>query len=102
MKYFDAHTHVNFVAFKDDMEAAIQRATDAGVGMNVVGAQFDTSKNSVELAEKHDSVYATIGLHPIHTGKSYHDEKELGEGGKAFTQHILTPGGVSEGTSNQR
>ena len=24
-------------------------------------------------------------MHPIHTGKSYHDEKELGEGGKAFT-----------------
>ncbi len=85
MKYFDAHTHVNFVAFKDDMDAAIQRAVDAGVGMNVVGTQFDTSRNSVELAEKHEDVYATIGLHPIHTGKSYHDEKELGEGGKAFT-----------------
>lgn len=85
MKYFDAHTHVNFVAFKDDMEATIQRAADAGVAMNTVGTQFDTSKASVELAEKHENVYATIGLHPIHTGKSYHDEKELGEGGKAFT-----------------
>ncbi len=85
MKYFDAHTHVNFVAFKDDMEATIQRAADAGVSMNTVGTQFDTSKASVELAEKFENVYATIGLHPIHTGKSYHDEKELGEGGKAFT-----------------
>lgn len=85
MRYFDAHTHVNFVAFKDDMEATIQRAADAGVAMNTVGTQFDTSKASVELAEKFENVYATIGLHPIHTGKSYHDEKELGEGGKAFT-----------------
>lgn len=85
MKYFDAHTHVNFAAFKDDVDATIQRAADAGVGMNVVGTQFDTSKHCVETAEKHDDVYATIGLHPIHTGKSYHDEKELGEGGKAFT-----------------
>jgi TatD DNase family protein len=85
VKYFDAHTHVNFAAFKDDMDAAIQRATDAGVGMNVVGTQFDTSKSCVETAEKYENVYATIGLHPIHTGKSYHDEKELGEGGKAFT-----------------
>jgi TatD DNase family protein len=85
MKYFDAHTHVNFAAFKDDMDAAIERALDAGVGMNVVGTQFDTSKSCVETAEKYDNVYATIGLHPIHTGKSYHDEKELGEGGKAFT-----------------
>lgn len=85
MKYFDAHTHVNFAAFKDDMDAAIGRAREAGVGMNVVGTQYDTSKACVETAEKYDDVYATIGLHPIHTGKSYHDEKELGEGGKAFT-----------------
>ena len=32
-----------------------------------------------------EGVYAIIGLHPIHTGVSYHDEKELGEGGKEFT-----------------
>ncbi|MEK7134036.1 MAG: TatD family hydrolase [Patescibacteria group bacterium] len=85
MKYFDAHTHVNFVAYKDDREATILRAKDAGVGMNVVGTQFDTSRAAVALAEKYDNVYATIGLHPIHTSKSYHDEKELGEGGKEFT-----------------
>lgn len=85
MKYFDAHTHVNFIAFKDDMDAAIKRASDAGVGMNTVGTQFDTSKEAVAIAEKYDNVWATVGLHPIHTGKSYHDEKELGEGGKAFT-----------------
>ncbi|MEK7155293.1 MAG: TatD family hydrolase [Patescibacteria group bacterium] len=85
MRYFDAHTHVNFVAFKDDNEAAIQRAAEADVAMNTVGTQFDTSKDAVAIAEKYENVYATIGLHPIHTAKSYHDEKELGEGGKAFT-----------------
>ena len=85
MKYFDAHTHVNFVAYNDDREATILRAKDAGVGMNVVGTQLDTSKASVALAEKYDNVWATIGLHPVHTAKSYHDVKELGEGGKEFT-----------------
>ena len=85
MKYFDAHTHTNFVAYNDDREATILRAKDAGVGMNVVGTQLDTSKAAVALAEKYDNVFATIGLHPIHTSKSYHDEKELGEGGKEFT-----------------
>lgn len=85
MKYFDAHTHVNFVAYKDDREETIARAKEAGVGMNVVGTQLDTSKDAVALAESHDMVWATIGLHPIHTAKSYHDEKELGEGGKEFT-----------------
>jgi TatD DNase family protein len=85
MKYFDAHTHVNFVAFNDDVDAVMRRAKDADVGMNIVGTQFDTSSSAVALAEKHDHAWATIGLHPIHTGRSYHDEKELGEGGKAFT-----------------
>jgi len=85
MKFFDAHTHINFVAYKDDREEVITRAKDAEVGMNVVGTQFDTSKDAVDLAEKYDTVWATIGLHPIHTSKSYHDEKELGEGGKEFT-----------------
>ena len=85
MKYFDAHTHVNFVAYDEDREETIRRAADAGVGMNCVGTQFDTSKSAVDLARKYENVWATIGLHPIHTSKSYHDEKELGEGGKEFT-----------------
>ncbi|NBV76960.1 TatD family deoxyribonuclease [bacterium] len=85
MKYFDAHTHTNFVAYNDDRDAVMQRAHDAGVGMNIVGTQYDTSLSAVELARKWDNAWATIGLHPIHTSKSYHDEKELGEGGKEFT-----------------
>ena len=78
-KYFDAHCHVNFAAYKDDREAVILRARDAGVGMNVVGTQRDTSAAAVKLAEKYEHVHATIGLHPVHTTKSYHDPKELDE-----------------------
>jgi TatD DNase family protein len=50
-----------------------------------VGTQFETSAAGVLLAEKFDDVYATIGLHPIHTSKSFHDTKELGPGNKEFT-----------------
>ncbi len=85
MNYYDCHTHVNFVAFKDDADATIERARNAGVGMILVGTQFDTSLDAVQMAERHEDVYAAIGLHPIHSTKSYHDEKELGEGGKEFT-----------------
>ncbi len=53
--------------------------------MNVVGTQYDTSKAAVEVARAHEGVWATIGLHPIHTSKSYHDAQELGEGNKEFT-----------------
>lgn len=85
MDFYDCHTHVNFVAFKDDADATIKRAQNAGVGMILVGTQFDTSTDAVKTAEAYEDVYAAIGLHPIHSTKSYHDEKELGEGGKEFT-----------------
>ncbi len=83
--YIDIHGHLNFVAYDPDREEVIKRAQDAGVGMITVGTQMDTSKKAVELAEAHENMWAVIGLHPIHTSKSHHDEKELGEGGKEFT-----------------
>lgn len=85
-KYIDIHSHVNFTAFDHDRDEVIKRALDNKTWVINVGTQIDTSKNAVELAEKYDEgVYAIIGLHPIHTGASYHDEQELGEGGKEFT-----------------
>lgn len=89
MKYVDAHTHVNIAAFKDDWRDVIDRALQAGVGMINVGTQIDTAQKAVELAHEYEEgVYACVGLHPVHTSKSYHDEKELGKehaDGKGFT-----------------
>lgn len=86
MKYFDAHAHVQFAAYDADREEVMARAKDAEVGMNLVGTQIDTSRAAVEMAETYKGdVYASVALHPVHTSKSYHDTKELGGEGKAFT-----------------
>lgn len=78
-KFFDAHTHTQFAAFNDDADAVIKRALDNDVWLINVGTQKDTSDKAIEFAEKYgDGVYATAGLHPIHTEKSYHDPQELG------------------------
>lgn len=85
-KYIDIHAHVNFKAFDEDRDAVIRRALDAGTAVINVGTQIDTSRKAIEMAHQYDDgVYAIIGLHPIHTGASFHDIKELGEEGKAFT-----------------
>ena len=85
-KYIDIHAHVNFKVFDEDRDAVIARALDNDTWLINVGTQIDTSKKTIELAHKYDEgVYATIGLHPIHTHPSFHDEEELGEEGKAFT-----------------
>ncbi len=85
MKYIDIHSHVNFKAFDEDRDEVMARAQEAETIVINVGTQIDTSRYAVEMAHKYEHVYAIIGLHPIHTGASYHDEKELGEGGKEFT-----------------
>jgi len=85
-KYIDIHSHVNFKAFDEDRDLVIRRALDGGTWVINVGTQIDTSRIAVEIANQYQSgVYAIIGLHPIHTGASYHDEKELGAGGIEFT-----------------
>jgi len=85
-KYIDIHSHVNFKAFDEDRDAVIERAFENDTWIINVGTQVDTSKNAIALAHKYKvGVYAIIGLHPIHTGASYHDKQELGEEGGEFT-----------------
>ena len=87
VKYFDAHTHVQFKAFANDCREVINRAAENGVGMVLVGTQKDTSQGAVELAREYENVYAAVALHPIHTSASYHDAEELGDSpeAKGFT-----------------
>ena len=85
-KYIDIHSHVNFKAFDEDRKETLERALEQDTWVINVGTQVDTSRKAVEMANQYQQgVYAIIGLHPIHTGASFHDEKELGEGGAEFT-----------------
>lgn len=82
-KLIDVHTHTQFAAYEDSDEV-IKRALADKIWLINVGTQQDTSKAAVDLANKYEEgVYAAIGLHPIHTDRSYHDSKELGEGDSA-------------------
>lgn len=83
--FFDAHTHVQFSGFDADREKVLARAREAGVWMVNVGTQINTSRAAIELAERHaaagdNSIFAAVGLHPVHTDRSFHDAQELGGG----------------------
>lgn len=85
-KYIDIHAHTNFIAFDGDRDAVIQRALEDDTWVINIGTQYDTSKKAVEMTNEYaEGVYACIGLHPIHTGVSYHDVSELGDEGQEFT-----------------
>ena len=86
MKYIDTHGHVNINAFADDYKEVLAKCQEEEVAVINVGTQQDTSKRAVEIAEEYDDgVYAIIGLHPVHTSKSFHDKQELGENMQEFT-----------------
>lgn len=49
------------------MEEVIKRTQEKGVGMITIGTQTSTSKEAIEVAEKYDGLWCTVGLHPSHT-----------------------------------
>lgn len=66
----DVHCHLNFHSFKDDYEAVIERARNAGVEKIInVGTKIDSSKWAIALAEKYENLYAIVGIHPHHADK---------------------------------
>lgn len=83
---FDTHAHLNFNAFKDDVDEIIRRSLDGGMEIINVGSQYATSKRAVEIAEKYsEGVYAAIGLHPIHASEevfNYEKYRELAKSSK--------------------
>lgn len=61
----DSHSHLNDEAFKDDVEEVIAQAQDSGVThILVLGWDIESSKSAIALAEKHEGVYAAVGIHP--------------------------------------
>lgn len=78
MKYIDSHCHLNFATYQEDITEVVQRTEDASVAVVNIGTQQNTSVRAVELAEQYPHFWAIVGLHPIHTVKSFHDEDEIG------------------------
>ena len=70
----DTHCHLNFKAFRDDVDQVVQKAKKAGVGkMIVVGVDLKTSQRAIKLAQKYKSLYASVGIHPHHVSSLTHD-----------------------------
>ena len=61
---FDSHCHPQFPQYDTDREAMIQRAREAGISMICIGTDLVTSKQAIELAQQHQNIWATVGLHP--------------------------------------
>jgi TatD DNase family protein len=68
--FIDTHAHLFYPNFNGEVDQVIERANNAGVKFIIVpGTDLATSKKAIDLAEKYESVYAAVGVHP-------HDTKE--------------------------
>jgi len=64
MAIFDSHCHPQFPQYDADQDEMIKRNLEQGIFMIAVGANLETSKQAIELAQKHENIWATVGQHP--------------------------------------
>lgn len=70
----DTHAHLNDSQFESDLDDVITRAGSAGVERIIVcGYDMPSSRLAVDLADKHESIFATVGIHP-HDAKHFNNE----------------------------
>jgi TatD DNase family protein len=61
----DSHCHLDFPHFDNDRDHVLARAAQAGVTTILnPGTDLTSSRRAVALAERYDSVYAAVGIHP--------------------------------------
>jgi TatD DNase family protein len=79
MSLIDSHCHIDGEAFDSDRDDVVRRAREAGIEMMLtIGTgdpHADDFRKAVEVAEKYENVFASVGVHP-HDAKLYDDAAE--------------------------
>lgn len=72
---YDTHAHLNDTRFNDDRDAVIEKIRNSNVGLiNNIAFDIPSSLDSIELAEKYDFIYATVGVHPSDVNQMTEDD----------------------------
>lgn len=65
MRLFDSHAHYDDEKFDQDREEIIQKIYDSGVEKFIsAGYSLESSKRAIELADKYEFIYTTVGISP--------------------------------------
>lgn len=75
MKLVDTHCHIYGESYKDDLEEVLQRTGENLEFMVNIGYDLNSSQTAVSLADKHEFIYASVGVHPTDIS-GYSDEVE--------------------------
>jgi len=108
MMLIDTHAHLNFNAFKNDLDEVVRRSLAENVWVINVGTKYQTSKRAVEIAEKYEGNFAAIGLHPIYSTsglvkiKTDPEEGDFEAKGEDFTKEKYQELALSAGSGQAR
>jgi len=72
---FDSHCHLQFHQYDQDREDILLDCKNRGMGLVVVGCDAQSSEDAVRLADVHDNVWATVGIHPTDSAEQFDSKK---------------------------
>jgi TatD DNase family protein len=71
IEYFDSHCHLTDAAFREDREAVLLRASEAGVTRAVsIASDVADAHAALALARGRKGLWCTAGVHPHEAGKA--------------------------------
>jgi TatD DNase family protein len=77
VKYIDIHCHLDFKDYDADRSQILERMKEGEVGAITIGADLESSKRAVEIAETNENIWACIGVHPEEVSKGAFDTPEF-------------------------
>ncbi|MDR2875124.1 MAG: TatD family hydrolase [Methylobacillus sp.] len=74
----DSHCHLNFPEFTENMDAVLQAMREHGVGHALcIGVTLEKFPQVLAIAEAHQHIWATVGIHPDNEGVEEADVNRL-------------------------
>lgn len=72
----DSHTHLDDERFDYDRDIVISNLEENGINrVYNIGADIESSRTTVELANMYENIFAVVGVHP-HSASEYNDDIE--------------------------
>ena len=73
-RFFDTHCHLTDAAFREDREAVLRRASEAGVARLVtIASTVADAEEGAAFAHSRRGVWSTAGIHPHQAGEAAED-----------------------------
>lgn len=94
LNFVDTHCHLQFDKLAENLEQVIKDAKDVGVTRLIcVGTTLNDSQKAIDLAKKHDGIWATAGVHP-HDSRDFFNQPD---GEKKLKKLVRLPKVVAVG-----